>query len=82
MHTDNMHIVIRDCLHWPNNIWMYLPDTVICIYWNAKIQPICFGGERGVLNISHLAGRTRNVCITKYARLYKLSNGIMVMTPK
>ena len=25
---------------------------------------------------------TRNVCITKYARLYKLSNGIMVMTPK
>jgi hypothetical protein len=26
--------------------------------------------------------KTRNVCITKYARLYKLSNGIMVMTPK
>jgi hypothetical protein len=25
---------------------------------------------------------TRNVCITKYARLYKLSNGILVMTPK
>ena len=25
---------------------------------------------------------TRNVCITKYAHLYKLSNGIMVMTPK
>jgi hypothetical protein len=25
---------------------------------------------------------TRNVCISKYARLYKLSNGIMVMTPK
>ena len=25
---------------------------------------------------------TRNVCITKYVRLYKLSNGIMVMTPK
>ena len=25
---------------------------------------------------------TRNVCITKYARLYKLSNGIIVMTPK
>ena len=25
---------------------------------------------------------TRNVYITKYARLYKLSNGIMVMTPK
>ena len=24
---------------------------------------------------------TRNVCITKYACLYKLSNGIMVMTP-
>jgi len=22
--------------------------------------------------------KTRNVCITKYARLYKLSNGIMV----
>ena len=28
------------------------------------------------------AERTRNVCITKYACLYKLSNGIMVMTPK
>ena len=26
--------------------------------------------------------KTRNMCITKYARLYKLSNGIMVMTPK
>jgi hypothetical protein len=26
--------------------------------------------------------QTRNVCITKYARLYKLSNGTMVMTPK
>ena len=25
---------------------------------------------------------TRNVFITKYARLYKLSNGIMVMTQK
>ena len=25
---------------------------------------------------------TRNVCITKYARQNKLSNGIMVMTPK
>ena len=25
---------------------------------------------------------TRNVCITKYGRLYKLSNSIMVMTPK
>ena len=25
---------------------------------------------------------TRNVCITKYARLYELSNGIMVITPK
>ena len=25
---------------------------------------------------------TRNVCITKYDRLYKLSNGIMVITPK
>ena len=25
---------------------------------------------------------TRNVVITKYARLYKLSNGIMVMIPK
>ena len=25
---------------------------------------------------------TRNVCITKYARLYKVSNGIMVMTPQ
>ena len=23
--------------------------------------------------------KTRNVCITKYARLYKLSNGIMVL---
>ena len=30
----------------------------------------------------HLAKITRNVCITKYACLYKLSNGIMVMTPK
>jgi hypothetical protein len=26
--------------------------------------------------------QTRNVCITKYVRLYKLSNVIMVMTPK
>ena len=26
--------------------------------------------------------KTRNVCITKYTRLYKLSNVIMVMTPK
>jgi hypothetical protein len=26
--------------------------------------------------------KTRDVCITKYARLYKLSNDIMVMTPK
>ena len=26
--------------------------------------------------------QTRNVCITKYARLYKLSNSIMVLIPK
>jgi len=31
---------------------------------------------------SPLEHRTRNVCITKYTRLYKLSNGIMAMTPK
>ena len=33
-------------------------------------------------NIYKTIGETRNVCITKYARLYKLSNSIMVMTPK
>ena len=32
--------------------------------------------------LTYLERQTRNVCITKYARLYKLSNGIMVMTPK
>ena len=32
--------------------------------------------------LTYLERQTRHVCITKYARLYKLSNGIMVMTPK
>jgi hypothetical protein len=44
--------------------------------------PTKFSTPAGVSHNELIMDRTRNVCITKYARLYKLSNGIMVMIPK
>ena len=51
-----------------------LPSNIILIHKTRACRDL----RKKCLKL-HL---TRNVCITKHASLYKISNGIMVMTPK
>jgi len=60
-----------------NSCYLKLQLTV-CSNWLVSLS----NDSQNLLLKTCLNMSTRNVCITKYARLYKLSNGIMVMTPK